>query len=53
VRAHVLEVERMEVELLLEPGLVDRSRVLDVDPAQAAVLDDLDVGIVASRRWGE
>jgi hypothetical protein len=39
----------MELEVLLEPGLVDGGRPLDVDPAQAVVLDDLDVGL--SELW--
>ena len=34
-RGDVLVVERVEVEVLLEPGAVDRARALDVDPAQA------------------
>ena len=38
-REHVLEVERVEVELLREPGALDRRRALDVDPAQAGALD--------------
>jgi hypothetical protein len=33
----------VEVEVLLEPGAVDLPRALDVDPAQAVGLDDLDV----------
>src|SRR3954447_164610 len=41
-RADVLVVERVEVEVLLEPGELERTGALDVDPAQAAVLDDLD-----------
>ena len=36
-RVDVLVVERVEVEVLLEPGAVDLARALDVDPAQAAV----------------
>ena len=40
----VLEVERVEVEVLLEPGALQRARVLDVDPAQAGSVDLLDVG---------
>ena len=39
----VLVVERVEVEVLLEPGAVDRARALDVDPAQAGGLELLDV----------
>ena len=49
-RQDVLVVERVEVEVLLEPGAVDRRRALDVDPAQTVVLDDLDVGL-GGRRW--
>ena len=44
-REDVLVVERVEVEVLLEPGAVDRPRALDVQPAQAFELDDLDVGL--------
>jgi hypothetical protein len=40
-RGDVLVGERVELEVLLEPGAVERSGALDVDPAQAAVLDDL------------
>src|SRR5204863_9227997 len=40
-RADVLVVERVELEVLLEPGLVERAGALDVDPAQAVVVDDL------------
>ena len=48
-REDVLVVERVEVEVLLQPGAVGLARALDVDPAQAAGdpaggLDDLDVG---------
>jgi hypothetical protein len=35
----------MELEVLLEPALLERTGALDVDPAQALVLDDLDVGL--------
>ena len=41
-REDVLEVERVEPELRLEPGLVVEVRALDVDPAQPGRLDDLD-----------
>jgi len=41
----VLVVERMKLEVLLEPGAIEGARTLDVDPAQAVVLDDLDVGL--------
>ena len=43
-REHVLEVEGVEVEVLLEPGGLERRRALDVDPAQAGALDGLDLG---------
>jgi hypothetical protein len=51
----VLVVERVEVEVLLQPRAVDRARALDVDPAQLAAvlrreLDDLDVGTLGLRR---
>jgi hypothetical protein len=49
-RADVLEVERVEVEVLLQPGHVGRARALDVDPAEAEGLDDLDAGLGAVRR---
>jgi hypothetical protein len=42
-REDVLVVQRVEVEVLLEPGAVDLAGALDVDPAQALGLDDLDV----------
>jgi hypothetical protein len=35
--------------VLLEPGLVDRTGALDVDPAQAVVLDDLYVRLSGGR----
>jgi hypothetical protein len=40
-RADVLVVERVELEVLLEPGAVDRPGALDVDPAKAVALDGL------------
>ena len=46
-RQDVLVVERVELEVLLEPGAVERAGALDVDPAQAAVLDDLYVRLSA------
>ena len=49
-RADVLVVERVEVEVLLEPRPVDGARALDVDPAQAGRLDDLDARLLALRR---
>ena len=42
-REHVLEVEGVEVEVLLQPGALERAGVLDVDPAQAGGVDLLDV----------
>ena len=48
-REHVLEVEGVEVELLLEPGGLERRRALDVDPAQARALDGLDLGAALAR----
>jgi hypothetical protein len=49
-RADVLVVEGMEVEVLLQPGLLERARALDVDPAQAGGLDDLDARLGALGR---
>jgi hypothetical protein len=49
-RVDVLVVERVEVEALLEPRLVDRARALDVDPAQPGRLDDLGAGLLGLRR---
>ena len=49
-RADVLVVEGMEVEVLLQPRLLERARALDVDPAQAGRLDDLDARLGALRR---
>ncbi len=46
-RADVLVVERVELEVLLEPRLVDGPGTLDVDPAQAFALDDLYVRLSA------
>ena len=40
---HVLEVEGVEVEVLLQPGALERAGALDVDPAQALGVDLLDV----------
>jgi len=37
-RVDVLEVERVEVEMLLEPFAVRQARLFDVDPAEAARL---------------
>ena len=48
-REDVLVVERVELEALLQPRLVDRPRALDVDPAEAGGLDDLDARLVALR----
>jgi hypothetical protein len=49
-REHVLVVELVEVEALLEPGLVRGARALDVDPAEAGGLDDVGARIVALDR---
>ena len=38
-RHDVLEVERVEVEVLGEPGALEHRRLLDVQPAQAGVGD--------------
>jgi hypothetical protein len=43
-RQHVLEVEGVEVELLLQPGALDRRGALDVDPPQARALNGFDLG---------
>ena len=40
----VLEVERVELEVLLEPLAVGQAGLFDVDPAEAGGLDDLRVG---------
>ena len=48
-REDVLVVERVELEALLEPGAVDLARALDVDPAEAGGLDDLDARVLALR----
>ncbi len=40
----VLVVQRVKAEVLLEPGAIGLARLDDVDPAQAVVFDDLDVG---------
>jgi hypothetical protein len=37
----------VEVEALLEPGLVGRARALDVDPPEPGGFDDLDARAVA------
>ena len=47
-RGHVLVVERMELEVLLEPRAVDRAGPLDVDPPQPMGLDGLYVGLRAA-----
>ena len=54
-RVDVLVVERVEVEVRLEPVAVGRPRRLDVDPADAGRLDDVgrgDIGRRRSRRSG-
>src|SRR6185295_8007604 len=43
-REHVLEIEGVEVEVLLQPGALEGAGALDVDPAQAAGVDLLDPG---------
>src|SRR4051794_1795924 len=48
-REHVLVVEGMELEALLEPRAVGRPRALDVVPAEAGGLDDLDARLLALR----
>src|SRR3954469_10279295 len=50
-RADVLVVERVELEMLLEPGLVYRGGALDVDPAEIVELDDLDPRLSGSLRY--
>ena len=45
-REDVLVVEGVEVEVLLQPGALGLAGALDVDPAQAGVLDDLDLGLL-------
>jgi hypothetical protein len=49
-REHVLVVERVELEALLEPRLVGGTGAEDVDPAEARGLDDLGARLVALRR---
>ena len=51
-REHVLEVEGVEVEVLLEPGALERARALDVDPAQAGGVDLLDAAASAAQPGG-
>ena len=48
-REDVLVVERVELEPLLEPGAVHLPRALDVDPAEAGGLDDLDARVLPLR----
>jgi hypothetical protein len=52
-REDVLVIERVEVEALLEPRLVDGTRALDVDPAQPGRLDDLGAGLLRLRGCGD
>ena len=52
-REDVLVVERVELEVLLEPGALRGARALDVDPAKPAPLDGLDLGLGASSRRAE
>src|SRR4029453_7434026 len=49
-RQHVLEVEPVELEVLLEPAPLERARALDLDPAQALAGDRLYVRLLALRR---
>ena len=39
-RVDVLEIERVEIEVLLEPFAMRQARLFDVDPAEPARLDD-------------
>jgi hypothetical protein len=48
-REDVLVVERVELEALLQPRAVDLARALDVDPAEAGGLDDLDARRAVAR----
>jgi len=41
-RENILEIKRVEVEVLGEPGGLELTRALDVDPAKAAAVDYLD-----------
>jgi hypothetical protein len=52
-REDVLVVEGVEVEVLLEPGTVGRPRALDVHPADAPMLDELDFGGLRLGRRGD
>ena len=49
-RQHVFVVQRMEVEVLLQPGAIDGAGALDVDPAQPDLLDDLGLGLLRRLR---
>jgi len=51
-RQDVLEVEGVEVEVLLEPGALERRGALDVDPAEPLAGDGLDVGLALGRLSG-
>jgi hypothetical protein len=51
-REDVLVVQRVEVEVLLQPGAVAGPGALDVDPPQAVGLDGLDVGGLRLGRAG-
>src|SRR5262249_28342761 len=44
------EVEGVEVEVLLEPGLLERAALVDLDPAEALGSDLLDLGGLGLRR---
>src|SRR5436190_3531095 len=51
-REDVLVVQRVEVEVLLQPGAIAGPGPLDMDPAQAVGLDGLDVGGLRLGRAG-
>src|SRR5256885_5030697 len=51
-REDVLVIQRVEVEVLLQPGAIAGPGPLDVDPAQAVGLDGLDVGGLRLGRAG-
>ena len=46
-RQHVLEVEAVELEVLLEPSPLECARAIDLDPAEALAGDRLYVGLLA------
>src|SRR4029079_14411430 len=49
---HVLVVEGVELEMLLEPGAIDGGGALDVDPTEPAELDGLYVRLSRDRSEG-